>query len=114
MAVLGLSWNPLSIMALPVVLGIAVDDGVHIVHRFSSLRDVTETLRTTGRSVALTSLTTIAGFAGLSSSSHRGLSSFAVVLVLGVALALLHSLFVLPLLLRTDVLGQRLLAGGEG
>ena len=34
MRLCGIGFNPLDVMALPVVLGIAVDDGVHLVHRF--------------------------------------------------------------------------------
>jgi predicted RND superfamily exporter protein len=97
----GLSWNPLSIMAIPIILGIAVDDGVHLVHRFLQERgDLDKTLRGAGRSVILTSLTTLAAFGSLALTSHRGLASFAMVLCLGVGLALIFSLGVLPALLR--------------
>jgi predicted RND superfamily exporter protein len=45
-------------------------------------------------------LTTIAGFGSLAFTSHRGLASFALVLTLGVAFALVFSLLVLPSMLR--------------
>lgn len=102
MRLFGLAWNPLNVMALPVVLGIAVDDGVHIVHRFLAERgDLSRTLAGTGRSVVLTSATTIAAFGSLAFTSHRGLASFALALTLGVASALALSVVVLPELLRT-------------
>jgi len=101
MKVLGLAFNPLNVLALTVVLGIGVDDGVHLVHRFlAEGGDVAATLRGTGRSVVLTSLTSLAAFGCLAFTAHRGLSSFAIVLSLGVTLALLHSVLVLPVLLR--------------
>ena len=100
MRLLGISWNPIDIMALPVILGIAVDDGVHLVHRFcqegGKLRP---TLAGAGRSVLLTSATTLAAFGTLALTSHRGLASFALVLVLGIGAALLLSVAVLPQLL---------------
>jgi hypothetical protein len=96
----GISWNPLSIMAIPIILGIAVDDGVHLVHRFKQEKgDLAKTLRGAGRSVILTSLTTLGAFASLALTSHRGLASFSLVLCLGVAAALVFSLGVLPALL---------------
>lgn len=98
----GLAWNPLNVMALPVVLGIAVDDGVHLVHRFLTERgDLARTLASTGRSVVLTSATTIVAFGSLAFTSHRGLASFALALTIGVASALVISVIVLPELLRT-------------
>jgi hypothetical protein len=97
----GLELNPISVMALPIVIGIAVDDGVHLVHRFVAERgDLARTLRGTGRSVLLTSATTVAAFATIALARHRGLSSFAMILVLGVLLALALSLTLLPALLR--------------
>jgi predicted RND superfamily exporter protein len=101
MRLLGLAFNPLNVMALPVVLGISVDDGVHIVHRFrAEAGDLARTLAGTGRSVVLTSATTLAAFGTLAFTSHRGLASFAFVLILGVSAALVLSVVVLPELLR--------------
>lgn len=97
---IGVSWNPIDIMALPIVLGIAVDDGVHLVHRFLEERgDLRRTLAGAGRSVVLTSLTTVAAFGSLALASHRGLRSFAIVTSLGVSTALVLSTLVLPMLL---------------
>ena len=94
--------NPLSIMALPVILGVAVDDGVHVVHRFLAENgDLERTLGGTGRSIVLTSCTTLAAFGALALGVHRGLASFAMTLTLGVGSALILSVLVLPVLLPT-------------
>lgn len=100
MSRLGVAFNPLNVMALPAALGIAVDDGVHLVHRF--LReggDRRRMLAGTGRSVVLTSATSIAAFGCLAAGEHRGLASLALVLCLAVGVALLLSIFLLPELL---------------
>jgi hypothetical protein len=68
---------------------------------------VEKTLAVTGRSVVLTSLTTIAAFGSLAFTSHRGLASFAITLCLGVGIALVVSVTVLPLLL--NLLRRRLI-----
>jgi predicted RND superfamily exporter protein len=100
MALWGGSWNPLNVMALPMVLGIAVDDGVHMMHRFlEEAGDLRRTLAGTGRAVLLTSLTDVAAFGSLALTAHRGLASFALALVAGVSAGLVLSLLVLPPLL---------------
>jgi predicted RND superfamily exporter protein len=101
MRLLGIPFNPLNVMALPVVLGAAVDAGVHIVHRFRQEGgDLVRTLAGTGRAVALCELTTIVGFVTLAFTSHRGLASFGITLTLGITFALVFSLLVLPSLLK--------------
>jgi predicted RND superfamily exporter protein len=106
MRLLGIPFNPLNVMALPVVLGAAVDAGVHIVHRFRQEDgDLFRTLAGTGRAVLLCELTTIVGFATLAFTTHRGLASFGITLTLGITFALVFSLFVLPPLLK--LLGEK-------
>jgi predicted RND superfamily exporter protein len=100
MRLLGITFNPLNVMALPVILGIAVDDGIHLVHRFrAEAGDVDRTVAGTGRSVTLTSLTSLAAFGALAFTRHRGLAGFAPVRAIGGAAALVLSLVVLPPLL---------------
>ena len=109
MRVFDVPLNPLNVMALPIVIGVAVDNGVYLVHRFMDEKgDLPATLAGTGRSVLMTSTTTIAGFGALIFTAHRGLSSFAIALTLGVGAALTLSLLVLPELLR--LAGPRLMA----
>ena len=101
MRLCGLAWNPLNIMALPVILGIAVDDGVHLVHRILAEKGrVSRALTGTGRSLLLTTATTLAAFGALALTSHRGLASFAQVLCLGVGIALVLTLIGIPSLWR--------------
>ena len=112
MRVFHIPWNPLNVMALPVILGTAEDNGVHMVHRFLQEKgDLFRTLAGTGRAVLLCAMTTIVGFVTLAFTSHRGLASFALTLTFGITFALLSSLFVLPPLLRFA--GPRLGVGRE-
>jgi len=110
MRLFGIPFNPLNVMALPVILGTAEDNGVHMVHRFIQERgDLFRTMAGTGRAVLLCALTTIVGFVSLAFTSHRGLASFALTLTFGITSALLSSMFVLPPLLR--FVGPRLGVG---
>lgn len=108
MKLMDMPFNPINIMALPVILGIAVDDGIHMVHRFISEKgDIARTLAGSGRSVVLTSLTTLAAFGSLAFTRHQGLASFAVVLCIGITMALVVSVLLLPGLLK--LVGKKLL-----
>jgi uncharacterized protein len=101
MRLLGLDFNPLNVMAVPVLLGTAVDTGVHIVHRFRQENgDLDRTLAGSGAAVFLCVLTTIVGFGALMFTSHRGLASFGIVLTLGSTFSLIFSLLALPGLLK--------------
>lgn len=97
MRALGIAFNPLNVMALPVVIGIGEDNAVHLLHRLLEERgDLARALAGTGRGLLLTSGTTVASFIALSFASHQGLATFAQALALGVASTLAMSLLVLP------------------
>jgi predicted RND superfamily exporter protein len=99
LSLLRLEYDPLSVMALPIVVGYAVDDAVHVLHRLrAEAGDVARALAGAGTSVVLTSATTVVSFGALAFTQHRGLAHFAVTLTLGVTLALLVSIVVLPVL----------------
>ncbi len=102
MALLDLQLNMANLIVLPLYLGIAVDDGIHLVHRMlESPEDATSPLaRSTGKAILLTSLTSIVGFGSLMLAHHFGVFSLGVLATLGVGFALIATLGVLPLILR--------------
>lgn len=102
MEILGLSLNFYNLIVLPAVLGIGNDAGVHIVHRYreEGAGNIMEVLRSTGEHVAMGSLTTMIGFAGLLLSFHPGLHSIGQLAVVGIGATLLSALLFLPALLQ--------------
>ncbi len=94
--------NFANIIALPLLLGIGVDNGIHVVRKMrSTLLSRTELLQTgTVRAVLFSALTTIVGFGSLSLSSHVGTASMGQVLTIGVLLNVIATLIVLPTLLQ--------------
>ncbi len=110
MALLDLDLNMANLIILPLFLGIAVDDGIHLVHRmFESPRAAEAPLaHSTGKAIVLTSLTTMVGFGSLMIARHNGIFSLGLLSVLAVACSLVASLVVLPLILR--FLPSRMLA----
>lgn len=103
MALLKVDFNPINLIVLPLVLGIGVDDGVHMVHDYRRQLAAGSTSYTpsgdTVNGVLLTSLTSIVGFGSLMIASHQGLKSVGVVLALGVASCLAVALILMPALL---------------
>lgn len=90
--------NFANVIVLPLLLGIGVDSGIHLVHRWRS--GETDLLGTsTAQGVFWSALTTIASFGSLGFASHLGMASLGQLLTLGVALTLACNLLVLPALL---------------
>ena len=101
MSLLSLSFNYANFIVLPLIVGIGIDDGIHIVHRWreESSQDLTAVLRQIGRAIVLTSLTTSIGFGSLISSHYPGLRSIGWVTGLGILTCLLAALILLPAVL---------------
>jgi len=98
----GLAFNFVNLIVIPLLFGIGVDSGIHLVHRARQLRHDGEALleTTTARAVLYSALTTTASFGSLALSSHRGMQSLGVLLVYGMVLVVAANLVVLPALLR--------------
>jgi hypothetical protein len=99
---MGIRLNFYNLIVLPAILGIGNDAGVHIVHRYREEGPgrVWFTLRTTGEAVAMSSLTTMIGFAGQLLSFHPGLESIGALAVVGIGATMLSALLFLPALLQ--------------
>ena len=92
--------NMANILVIPLIFGLGVDNGIHVVERFRRGGAVAELMRSsTPRAVVLSTLTTIGTFAALALSPHQGTASIGYLLTLAVSLLLVCTLFVLPLLL---------------
>jgi hopanoid biosynthesis associated RND transporter like protein HpnN len=94
--------NPANMIALPLILGVGVDNGVHVLHDF--LADKAEgrrrLSRAIGRGVLVKALTTMIGFGTLMIASHRGMVGLGFALSLGVGCCMVTALVFLPALLR--------------
>ncbi|MDR0391197.1 MAG: MMPL family transporter [Planctomycetaceae bacterium] len=88
--------NPANLIVLPLILGIGIDSGVHIIHDYRSQIGKYKIKSSTALAVLITSLTTIIGFGSMMIASHRGLQSLGRVLVIGVACCLFTSIIALP------------------
>ncbi len=92
----GIDLNPANLIGIPLILGIAVDYGVHIVHDALERPGPYRISASTANSVLVDALTTILGFGALMVASHRGLESLGRLLTLGVTTCTVTSLVFLP------------------
>ena len=92
--------NPANIMTLPLVIGIGVTNGIHILNRFSEEGTPSILAKSTGKAVLVSGLTTIAGFGSLALARHRGIESLGYVMATGTATCMIAGLTFLPALLN--------------
>jgi len=94
----GMMLTMMNVMCLPIIIGIGIDDGVHIMHRWrnegnSRIRTV---FASTGKAIFLTSLTTMLAFGSMAFSVFRGFASFGLAMFIGVGACFLTTVIILP------------------
>ena len=90
--------NIMSVMGLPLIIGIGIDDGVHILHRWKHEgRGKTRIVfSSTGKAIFLTSLTTMLAFGSMVFSVFPAYGHFGGALFLGVGACFLTTVVILP------------------
>lgn len=99
MAWLDIPLNPANMIVLPLIVGIGMDYGVHIVHDYRQQTGRFVLRGSIAVAILLAALTTIVGFGSLMVANHRGLESLGRVLTIGVSTCLCNSFVMLPALL---------------
>jgi len=96
--IFSLPFNYANIIALPLILGLGADSGIHIVARMRRRPAQCEAFLRSGtlRGVFFSSLTTLLSFSNLAYTSHVGVASMGQLLIVGVLLTLIGCLVVLP------------------
>ena len=87
----------MNVMGLPMILGIGIDDGVHIIHRWihEGSGKIKTVFSSTGKAILLTSLTTMLAFGSLIFSIWRGFGQLGAALFVGVGACFLASVIIL-------------------
>jgi hopanoid biosynthesis associated RND transporter like protein HpnN len=97
---LGMDFNFANIIVLPLLVGLGVASGIHLVLRDREIAAGDSVLETsTPRAVIVSALTTVSSFGTLMLSDHRGVFSMGLLLTVGIMLNLIVTLVVLPALL---------------
>jgi predicted RND superfamily exporter protein len=98
---MGIEINMFNLIVIPSVIGIGIDNALHIYHRYlergpGSLRFV---LRHTGAAALLASLTTGVGFGSSLVSHHLGLRCLGTLAIIGISFTLISATVFFPALL---------------
>jgi len=96
----GIPFNPANIMTLPLVVGIGVTNGIHILNRFAEEQTPNILAKSTGKAVLISALNTIAGFGSLMLAKHQGIASLGYVMAMGTATCMIAALTFLPAVLN--------------
>ena len=109
--VLDRPFNFANVIVLPLLFGLGVAGGIHMVmrHRGEVAAGIMHT--STSRAVVFSALTTIGSFGTLATSGHPGTASMGALLTVAIGLSMLTSLIVLPALLTLAVRGHAAAAG---
>lgn len=102
MVAFGFDLNVFNMAVLPTVLGIGIDNAVHLMHRYrqEGPGSVGTLIRTTGAAAMLASVTTGIGFASTLVAHHNGIKSMGELAVVGFVATLLASTVLFPAVLR--------------
>jgi predicted RND superfamily exporter protein len=110
MSLLGFELNFFNAFVITMIIGIGIDYGVHMIHRFHELRrrtakdtsdtytpaNMVEELAETGKAVIVAALATAVGFGSMSTSHYPGLRSMGYLAVLGALSCALVAITLLP------------------
>jgi len=102
MYLLQIKFNFLNVVVLPIIIGIGIDHGVHVFHRYKEegAGFIPFVIKRTGSAVLMASITTMIGFSALLWASHRGLNSVGSVALIGICATFIVAVTILPALLQ--------------
>jgi predicted RND superfamily exporter protein len=102
MGLIGFPLSVVNVIGLPLILGIGIDDGVHIIHRYrvEGKDKLVYTISSIGKAIFLTSMTTMLGFGSLIPSTYRGYASLGKLVTIGIGMCFISSVIILPAILK--------------
>jgi predicted exporter len=95
----GVGIDPVTLIVVPLILGIGVDNCVYVAERYQQGETAAEAVRHGGRALVISALTTMAGFGFLGLSKYPALARMGLFTAVSLFLCLLAALSLLPALL---------------
>ena len=106
MQIAGVDMNFFNVFVTTMIIGIGVDYGVHMVHRYretEGTQDLLDGLSETGKAIVLAALSTSVGFGSMSLSRYPGLRSMGLVAIMGALATAVVAVTLLPAFLGLRV-----------
>jgi uncharacterized protein len=107
LALAGIALDLFALFAVVTFVGIGVDYGVHVVHRYGERANARQAIEELAPVILVAAAITILGYGTLTTSSYPPLRSIGLVSAVGVAALAIASLLVLPALLCLAERGER-------
>jgi predicted RND superfamily exporter protein len=97
MKLIGMQLTIVNVMGLPMIIGIGIDYGVHVVHRWriEETGKVNKIFASTGKAILLSAITTMLAFGSLIFSIWRGFGSLGGAMFIGVGACFLSTVIIL-------------------
>jgi predicted RND superfamily exporter protein len=93
----GIAFNFVNVLMLPLLLGLGVANGIHILSRADKQNSLNEVMHSsTPVAVFLSNATTLASFGSMSVATHWGLQSMGIILAMTMVLMMFSVLIILP------------------
>ncbi len=96
----GMQINQFLIGFLSMILGLGIDFGMHITHRYREAKEIKETLTSVGPGILAASLTTILGYLALLSGSLPMIRTLGTILAVGISASMFTSFLLAPSLIK--------------
>lgn len=102
MGLFDIKYTVVNVIGFPLILGIGIDDGVHVIHRYriEGKRKLAYAMSSIGKAILLTSLTTMLGFGSLMWSEYRGYIGLGLIVLIGIGLCFFASVVILPAVMK--------------
>ncbi|NLH48328.1 MAG: MMPL family transporter [Myxococcales bacterium] len=106
---LGVNLNMANQLFLPILMGIGIDYGIFMIHRWREPdgADLGRLIATMGNALWLAAATAVAGFGSLVFAHHRGMISFGWILVFAITVTMIIAIFGLPTMIKSLRLDNR-------
>ena len=99
--VIGVPFNFANVIAVPLLVGVGADSGIHLGLRVRRAKDPSKIYETsTPRAVFFSAITTVCSFGTLMLSAHRGVASMGILLTIAIGFTLICTILVQPWLLK--------------
>jgi predicted RND superfamily exporter protein len=96
---LGLRFDPVNLIVLPLTIGIGVDNCLFLAERRRELGDTAAAIAQSGRALAIVTATTVVGFGALAVSRYPALSGLGTMAALGLTICFYATFIFMPVLL---------------
>ncbi len=95
-SLLGVKLHYINMGTFAIIVGTAVDYGIHITHRLIHEKDIKRAISGIGNAILVAGFTTVAGFGSLLLANFPGLRHFGLMIAIGILIGMITAVFILP------------------